>query len=114
MSSKTSPEKNGPAMARVAAIMQALAHPIRVAALLALAERELSPVELTRRFDDREWSLGVIAYHTRTLAKAGLIELSDTIQRRGAIEHRYSVTPVGSALAQAIRRLQSGTAPPRR
>lgn len=114
MSTAESFEERRAEIVRVAASMQAIAHPIRVSALLALADSELSPVELSRSFEHREWTLGVIAYHVRALAKAGLIELAQTIQRRGAVEHRYSLTPDGRALAEAVRRLAPGVAAPQR
>jgi DNA-binding PadR family transcriptional regulator len=88
--------------------MQAIAHPIRISALLAFAESDMSPVEFSRLFERRDWTLGVVAYHIRALAKAGLIELAGTIQRRGAVEHRYSLTAEGRTLAQAVRRLAPG------
>jgi DNA-binding PadR family transcriptional regulator len=90
---------------RVAASMRAIAHPIRVSALLVFADVDMSPVELNRLFAHREWTLGVVAYHVRALAKAGLIQLAGTIQRRGAVEHRYSLTPEGRALVEAVRRV---------
>jgi DNA-binding transcriptional ArsR family regulator len=37
-------------------------------------------------------SLGTLSYHFRYLRKLGLIELSKTIPRRGALEHRYRLT----------------------
>jgi DNA-binding transcriptional ArsR family regulator len=89
----------------LAKTLRAVAHPARISALLAISEGQLSPVELTRRSDQDKWSLGVVAYHVRALAGAGLIELASTVQRRGAVEHRYSVTPRGRALSDAIRRL---------
>jgi DNA-binding transcriptional ArsR family regulator len=86
-------------------VMRAAAHPIRVRVLAALAQREMSPVELSRTLGRPDWSLGVIAYHVRLLAAHGLIELESTIQRRGAIEHRYVATPEGRALSAAVARL---------
>jgi DNA-binding HxlR family transcriptional regulator len=90
---------------RLSAVLRAAAHPIRVSVLRVLAQRTMSPVELSRSLGRPEWSLGVIAYHVRLLASHGIIELVQTIQRRGAVEHRYAVTPAGRALAAAVESL---------
>ena len=65
---------------------RALAHPVRTRILAALDGRELSPVELARELGI---SLGVVSYHVRVLADAGLVELARTSARRGAIQHHY-------------------------
>lgn len=67
-------------------LAKALAHPLRVAILGVLEERTASPSELAA---DLDASLGVVSYHVRTLARLGLVNLVDTRQRRGAIEHYY-------------------------
>ncbi len=51
-----------------------------------LEEEKASPVVLATRLDE---SIGVVAYHVRTLYNLGLIELVGTRQRRGATEHYY-------------------------
>jgi DNA-binding transcriptional ArsR family regulator len=63
-----------------------MAHPMRGRILAALDGRELSPVELARA---RDASLGVVSYHVRVLAEAGVVELARTTARRGAIQHHY-------------------------
>jgi DNA-binding PadR family transcriptional regulator len=105
MSSAKSTNKRQPDPEVLASAMRAVAHPVRIATLLALTDGELSPIELSRRQDPPLWSLGTIAYHVRKLASMGLIELSGTIQRRGAIEHRYAASRDGRRLAAAIRAL---------
>ena len=65
---------------------RALAHPIRARIVAVLGDGELSPVELAREL---ELSLGVVSYHVRMLADAGVVELSRTTSRRGAIQHHY-------------------------
>jgi DNA-binding transcriptional ArsR family regulator len=73
-----------------AKLSKALGHPLRFAIISALREHgELSPVELSR---ERGEALGTIAYHFGALAKAGVIEISGRVPRRGALEHRYSLT----------------------
>jgi DNA-binding transcriptional ArsR family regulator len=86
----------------IARTLSALAHPTRVRALLAFCDADLSPVALYRMLGDPSLSLGTVAYHVRELASAGLLELRETIQRRGAIEHRYGITSQGKAAAAAL------------
>lgn len=78
---------------QIAALAGALSHPYRVAILDRLARvGELSP----RGFSADEGApLGTVSYHFRTIAKAGLVELVRTEQRRGAIEHYYALTDRG-------------------
>lgn len=66
--------------------LKALAHPLRVRVLGMLDEHPASPKELAARLDA---SLGVVAYHVRTLRELGVIKLVGTRQRRGAVEHLY-------------------------
>jgi DNA-binding transcriptional ArsR family regulator len=91
---------------RLAGSLRAVAHPARVLVLDAFARSELSPIELTRVLDRPEYNLGVVAYHVRRLAAAGIVELSATIPRRGAVEHRYTLTREGAALAAALDGLE--------
>jgi DNA-binding transcriptional ArsR family regulator len=65
---------------------RALAHPIRARIVAVLGDGELSPVELAKALDI---SLGVVSYHVRMLADAGVLELARTTSRRGAIQHHY-------------------------
>ena len=73
---------------------EALRHPLRVRILEVVNERDISPVQfmLQRLAPDIEVSakaLSSISYHFRALAKAGCVELVDTVARRGATEHIY-------------------------
>ena len=73
---------------------RAMAHPMRARILATLDDgRELSPVELSRELGA---SLGVVSYHVRVLADAGLVELARTTARRGAIQHHYRLADGGS------------------
>jgi DNA-binding transcriptional ArsR family regulator len=67
-------------------IIRALAHPLRVAALTLLDENTLSPKELA---DQLGVPLPLASYHVRRLHQLDLIELVDTKQRRGALQHFY-------------------------
>jgi DNA-binding transcriptional ArsR family regulator len=77
---------------------RAMAHPMRARILAALDGRELSPVELARELDA---SLGVISYHVRVLADAGVVELARTTARRGAIQHHYRLRD-GAAVSGSV------------
>ena len=66
--------------------VKAMSHPLRIRILAILTERTASPVELA------DWlgaSLGVVAYHVRTLHRFGMIELVKETRVRGAVEHHY-------------------------
>jgi DNA-binding transcriptional ArsR family regulator len=85
--------------------VKAMSHPLRVRILAMLDERKASPNELSGWLGA---SLGVVAYHVRTLEQLGLIELVDETRVRGAVEHHYrarerpDVTADGWAQAPAI------------
>jgi DNA-binding transcriptional ArsR family regulator len=67
-------------------IAKALSHPMRARILGILDERVASPNEIADIIDER---LPNVSYHVRALLDLGCIELVDTAQRRGAIEHYY-------------------------
>jgi DNA-binding transcriptional ArsR family regulator len=67
-------------------IVKGLAHPLRIHILRVLQERVASPSEIAA---DSDASLGTISYHVRYLERVGLIELTRTKARRGAVEHYY-------------------------
>jgi DNA-binding transcriptional ArsR family regulator len=67
-------------------LVRALAHPLRVRLLTLLNQQVASPNELAERVQQ---PLGKVAYHVRLLAKLDAIELVETKQRRGAVEHYY-------------------------
>ena len=76
----------------VMTVQRALAHPLRVRLVSELAAREASPVELARDLDQ---PLGVVSYHVRVLAEAGLLELSNRTFKRGAVQHHYRARNLG-------------------
>jgi DNA-binding transcriptional ArsR family regulator len=67
-------------------IAKALSHPMRARILGILDERVASPNEIADTIEER---LPNVSYHVRALLDLGCIELVDTAQRRGAIEHYY-------------------------
>jgi DNA-binding transcriptional ArsR family regulator len=70
-------------------LAKALSHSVRAQALALIAEGTASPKQIAER-------LGVdvrsVAYHVRVLEDLGCIELVETRQRRGAVEHIYKAT----------------------
>jgi hypothetical protein len=71
-------------------LVRAVAHPLRVQILEILSDQVASPNLLANQLDT---GLTDVAYHTRALDRCGCLELVDTAQRRGAVEHFYKATP---------------------
>jgi len=71
-------------------LLGALAHPIRLAIMRAAVD-EFSPKQMADTFGDV--SLQLVSYHVRILRDAGLLTLSGTEPRRGALEHFYRASP---------------------
>jgi hypothetical protein len=71
-------------------LVRAVAHPLRVQILEILSDQVASPNLLADQLDS---GLTDVAYHTRALDRCGCLELVDTAQRRGALEHFYKATP---------------------
>lgn len=74
-------------------LLKALAHPLRAKALPLFAEGTVSPIQVARRLDV---DVSHLAYHIRVLRRLGFIELVETKQRRGALEHFYRATNLAS------------------
>jgi DNA-binding transcriptional ArsR family regulator len=71
-------------------ILNAFGHPVRRRILLALVDGPASASGLARRF---KMDLGIVSYHlNRVLAKqCGVVELVDTVPRRGSVEKFYEL-----------------------
>lgn len=77
-----------------------LGHPLRVRILEIINERDISPSRFVDEglepkgitFTSRVHALSHVSYHFRELEKAGCVEVVETVQRRGAIEHIYHGT----------------------
>lgn len=69
-------------------LAKALSSPLRARALALIAEGIASPKAISVELD---LDVRGVAYHVRVLRKLGCIELVETQQRRGAIEHIYRV-----------------------
>jgi DNA-binding transcriptional ArsR family regulator len=82
-------------------IAEAFVHPLKLR-ILALMAEPAPPRARAEGSPEPGWSpnslsralgapLGNVSYHVRHLEKAGLIELVATKQRRGAVEHYYTL-----------------------
>lgn len=70
-------------------------HPTQISVLELLAidnGRVQSPSEMAFELQQE---LANVSYHAKALADDGLIELAETVPRRGAVEHYYRLAPVG-------------------
>jgi DNA-binding transcriptional ArsR family regulator len=67
-------------------LAKALANSQRVEILAVLSHRQISPARYAREYDRK---LPSIAYHFKVLEDYECIELVETLQRRGALEHIY-------------------------
>lgn len=95
-------------------MVRALAHPLRVRILRQLEEGPNGSKRLADRMGEK---LGDVSYHMKVLLKYDCIELVETIPRRGAVEHIYSLKPLGAvgsrmwkAVPPALRTRYAGTA----
>lgn len=78
--------------------LSGFSHPIRIRAIV-LLEFERSPSELA---DLLKEPVGVVSYHVRMLRQYGLIELTHTEPRRGALAHFYVRTPLADHLLKTL------------
>lgn len=77
-------------------IFNALKHPLRVRILEVLNEGPRSPSQFVEEglvpkasFNTYQQALSLASYHFRELEKEGCLEVSESIPRRGAVEHVY-------------------------
>jgi DNA-binding transcriptional ArsR family regulator len=85
-----------------AALAKALSHPLRIEILEDLGDGRTSPNQFSNGQDE---SLGAVSYHFKVLEKLGCLELVDTAQKRGALEHIYAITTQGKALRTMLASL---------
>jgi hypothetical protein len=77
-------------------VCEPLSHPERVRILEVINEAPMSPINFlrggygSRKFKNKQEGLSYLSYHFRELEKAGLIEVIESVPRRGAVEHIYS------------------------
>jgi DNA-binding transcriptional ArsR family regulator len=60
-----------------------------------------SPNELANAF---KTSVGNVSYHVKVLKKCNVVALTDTQQKRGAVEHFYASTRTDNKLARKLLR----------
>lgn len=82
--------------------LKGLAHPIRLAALIALGRGELSPSQFAR---SRGEPVSNVSYHFRLLAEVGLIELARTRPVRGSLEHIYRRVELAADWVALVNRI---------
>ncbi len=70
-------------------LIKAISHPLRADILAILNERVASPNQLSQELGE---GLSQVSYHVKVLKDYDCIELVDTKQRRGAVEHFYRAT----------------------
>jgi DNA-binding transcriptional ArsR family regulator len=70
-------------------LAKALSNSLRVQALNLIAEGVASPKLIA---DSLGLDVRNVAYHVRVLKQLGCVELVETHQRRGAVEHVYRLT----------------------
>lgn len=88
-------------------LVKALSHVVRQHILLEAVAGEVSPKGLSETLDE---DLGQVSYHVKVLRDEcdGIIKVTRTERRRGAIEHYYRATAKSLLPAKAWRRLRKG------
>jgi DNA-binding transcriptional ArsR family regulator len=88
-------------------LVRALNHVLRQHILLAMVRGESSPNELAKALDEE---LNQVSYHVKVLRDDcdGMIEMTRTEPRRGAVEHYYRASAKTLLPAIAWRRLRKG------
>lgn len=89
---------------RLATTLRALAHPTRLEVLDSVGRKPQSPSEFSDAGPGRS-ALGTVSHHFRELHRAGLIEVSSTEQRRGALMRSYRLTDSGRQVNRWLRKL---------
>lgn len=90
----------------VTTVSEGLNHPLRRGILRELHEGEkwaMSPSEYAKMRDE---PLTNVSYHFRELLKRGLIVETHTTPRRGALEHYYARTPLGTAAVESAKAIE--------
>jgi DNA-binding transcriptional ArsR family regulator len=84
------PSTGRPDLDETTRMAKAMAHPLRGKILMHLSNHgTASPADLSRVLED---PIGNVSYHVRMLLDLDCVELVDTRQRRGAVEHFYRAT----------------------
>lgn len=91
-------------------LLKAMAHPTRLLILDILDRGPTSPVQITRQLEGV--SLNLVSHHIKVLRDLGIIELIDTVKKRGATEHIYRTTKVYMFSAEEWEAVEPGQRPP--
>jgi DNA-binding transcriptional ArsR family regulator len=84
------PSTGRPELDETTRMAKAMAHPLRGKILMHLTNHgTASPADLSRVLEE---PIGNVSYHVRMLLDLDCVELVDTRQRRGAVEHFYRAT----------------------
>jgi DNA-binding transcriptional ArsR family regulator len=84
------PASGRPELDETTRMAKAMAHPLRGKILMHLnVHGTASPADLSRVLAE---PIGNVSYHVRMLLDLDCVELVDTRQRRGAVEHFYRAT----------------------
>jgi DNA-binding transcriptional ArsR family regulator len=89
-------------LGRLASLLRAGSHPMRLRVLARFEAGDRSPAEVARSLGT---GLPAIGYHVHRLADAGLLREDGARPVRGAVEHFYSPTAEGKKLLSAIEKL---------
>ena len=86
--------------ADAAEVAKSLSHPLRIELVRAMRdERELSPVGFSRESGE---PLGNVSYHVKALLDADVVAITETVPRRGAVEHFYALKGKRAKLALSM------------
>jgi DNA-binding transcriptional ArsR family regulator len=91
--------------AAIEAIRCAIGHPLRLLTLRLIASfGTISPRGIVDACEElgSPQALGTASYHVRILREAKLIKQRREVQRRGAIEHFYRLTPLGEKTLERL------------
>jgi len=91
-------------------LLKAMAHPTRLLILDILDRGPTSPVQITRQLEDV--SLNLVSHHIKVLRDLGIIELTDTVKKRGATEHIYRTTQLYMFTAEQWEAVDPAKRPP--
>jgi DNA-binding transcriptional ArsR family regulator len=85
----------------LATAFNGLGHPVRLRALV-LLEFEASPTDLAEVLDV---PLGLVSYHVRMLRDYGLVAVTRTEHKRGAVKHYYERTELADHVLGTVNGL---------
>jgi DNA-binding transcriptional ArsR family regulator len=94
----------------IAAGLTGFGHPLRIRLMVLMDDGEWRPSDLAEALGE---SLGVTSYHVRMARDYGLVEMTRTEPRRGALAHFYRRTELADSLISTLSESLSLPAPRR-